>query len=418
MSQFTEIVEMLIEFFTPYSGCGGKPHRLSPPPHSSRSRSRLSRRLNLAWWIEDARSQSYPVRPDAGAGRQALRDRLEDQLRFRGDAIKPAKSEAIDDLLATALSGDKPAVAQTCRVGADPRLRLADGRHQLAHGEVAFVKELEDVQPSRVPQDSEETRCGGSVGWRHKSGIHIWKAGYHMPSFEVPTHLPRRNQLATRDTTPGHVETSVERVSQAIKGAMPVLDETDRQIATALYRLMSLGKPVEPAAIGEAVGIDVDYVEARLVSWPGVFRDQGGRVAGFWGHAIAKLDPEYRLIADGQTTYAWCALDTLFIPGIIGKTVRVEASDPISGQPISILVDRDGARGVSPAGALVSVVVPDGPFGYDVIESFCHRVLFFASEDTGTKWIAEHPDTTLLSVADAFEVGRALTTRIIPGVGQ
>jgi len=224
--------------------------------------------------------------------------------------------------------------------------------------------------------------------------------------------------VASRPTTPGRVPTSVESVSEAIQAAMPVLDETDRHIAAAVHRLMSLGNPVEPAAVADAVGIDVDHVEARLVSWPGVYRDRAGRVAGFWGHAIAALDPEYRLSAEGQTTYAWCALDTLFIPGIIGKTVRVEASDPISGQPISLLVDRDGASEVSPAGALVSVVVPDGPFGYDVIESFCHRVLFFASAETGARWIAEHRDTTLLSIEDAFEVAHALATRITPGVAQ
>lgn len=224
--------------------------------------------------------------------------------------------------------------------------------------------------------------------------------------------------MATGKTTPRRVKAAVESVSEAIQGAMPVLDETDRQIAVAIHRLMSLGKPVEAAAVGEAVGIGVDHIEARLASWPGVFRDPGGRITGFWGQAIAKLDPEYRLSADGQTTYAWCALDTLFIPGIIGKKVRVEASDPISGQPISLLVDRDCAHGVSPAGALMSMVVPDGPFGYDVIESFCHRVFFFASEETGARWIAKHPETTLMSVTDAFEVGQALTTRLEPGVGR
>jgi alkylmercury lyase len=222
--------------------------------------------------------------------------------------------------------------------------------------------------------------------------------------------------MAARETTPGRLETSVESGSEAIKGAMPVLDDSDRQIATAVHRLISLGKPVEPAATGEAVGIDIDYLEAKLASRPGIYRDKGGRVTGFWGHAIVKLDLEYRLIADGQTTYAWCALDTLFILGIIGATVRVEASDPISSEPISMLVGRVGASGISPAGALVSMVVPDGQFGYDVIESFCHRVLFFASEETGATWIAAHPDTTLLSVADAFEVGRA--SQITPVGGQ
>jgi alkylmercury lyase len=224
--------------------------------------------------------------------------------------------------------------------------------------------------------------------------------------------------MATRQTTPGRPDTSVESVSEAIQGAMPVLDETDRQIAMNIHRLMRLGKPVELSDVAETAGIDVADVEARLASWPGVFRDKEGRVAGFWGHAVAALDPEYRLSADGVTTYGWCALDTLFIPGIIGKAVRVEASDPISGQPISLLVDGDGAREVSPAGTVVSMVIPDGPFGYDVIESFCHRVLFFGSEETGASWIAQHPGTTLLSVPDAFELGRVLTTRINKGDGQ
>jgi len=212
--------------------------------------------------------------------------------------------------------------------------------------------------------------------------------------------------------------TSIEQLGDAIKAAMPTLDETDQRVATAIYRLMSLGEPVGLAAIADVAGITVDQVNSKLDSWPGVFRDKQGRVVGFWGHAIAKLDPEYRLVIDGSTTYAWCALDTLFVPGMIGKPVRVEATDPISGQHVSLVVDREGAREVNPAGALVSMVVPDGPFGYDVIESFCHRVFFFASEETGTKWIAEQPDAKLLSVEQAFELSRALTDRISPGIAQ
>src|SRR5260370_35628381 len=119
-------------------------------------------------------------------------------------------------------------------------------------------------------------------------------------------------------------------------------------------------------------------------------------------------------MAEGRTTYAWCALDTLLIPGIIGKAVRVEATDPISGEPVSLVVDREGPHEINPASALVSMVIPDGPFGYDVIESFCHKVLFFASEVTGTKWIPEQEATTVLPVEQAFELGRVLTERVAP----
>jgi alkylmercury lyase len=224
--------------------------------------------------------------------------------------------------------------------------------------------------------------------------------------------------MRTSDKKVGREETSVADLGEAIKAAMPALDGIDQQIATAVYGPMSTGEPVEPAEIAKAVGsVSLNLVNERLSSWPGVFRDDSGRVVGFWGHAINKLEPEYRLVADGKTTYAWCALDTLFIPGIIGKTVRVQASDPISGEPVSLVVDRAGAREINPASALVSIVIPDGPFGYDVIESFCHQVLFFASEETGAKWIAGHKKTTLLPVEQAFELGRVLTERIAPDRG-
>ncbi len=214
--------------------------------------------------------------------------------------------------------------------------------------------------------------------------------------------------MKTREGTETPEEVSLADVAEAIKAALPVLDDTDQHIATAVYRLMSSGAAVEPAAIAKTVGdVSLERVNERLNTWPGVFRDELGRVVGFWGHAIDKL-------AAGNTTYAWCALDTLFIPGVIGNEVRVEASDPVSGEPVSLVVDRDGARDVTPAGALVSMVIPDGPFGYDVIESFCHRVLFFASHKTGDKWIAAHGGTTLLPVDQAFEVGRVLTERVAP----
>ena len=212
-------------------------------------------------------------------------------------------------------------------------------------------------------------------------------------------------------------DVSLADVAEAIKAALPVLDETDQHIATAVYRLMSSGAPVEPAAIVKAVGnVSLERVNERLNTWPGVFRDDMGRLIGFWGHAIDKLEPEYRLVAAGNTTYAWCALDTLFIPPLMDKTVSVQATDPVTGEQISLVVDRDGVRELTPPGAVVSMVIPDGPFGYDVIESFCHQVLFFASEVSGSSWVAKHEGTTLLTVYEAFELGRFAPERVYPDV--
>src|SRR6266849_1153458 len=156
----------------------------------------------------------------------------------------------------------------------------------------------------------------------------------HRPRWRSEISDPGESEMKMRKGTETTRDVSLADVAEAIKAAMPVLDETDQHIATAVYRLMSSGAPVEPAAIAKSAGgVSLERVNERLNTWPGVYRDDTGRVVGFWGHAIDKLEPEYRLVAAGNTTYAWCALDTLFIPGIIAKEVRVEASDPVSGEP-------------------------------------------------------------------------------------
>lgn len=211
--------------------------------------------------------------------------------------------------------------------------------------------------------------------------------------------------MAKTERISEQAKVSVEELAKAIAGAMPKLDPTEQRIAITTYRLLAAGKPVTIEAIGGEVGVPASRVQQALNSWPGVYKNQAGEVAGFWGLATSPLDPEYRLQAGGKTSYAWCALDTLFIPPLLGKQVSVQATDPVTGQGVSLEVDGNGVRKVAPAGAVVSMVIPDGAFDYDVIDSFCHKVLFFASEESGRKWVAEHEGTTLLTVEEAFEVG-------------
>ena len=54
--------------------------------------------------------------------------------------------------------------------------------------------------------------------------------------------------------------------------------------------------------------------------------------------------------------------------------------------------------------------------GVDVIESFCHFVHFFSSRDAGETWTAEHDGTFLLSLEEAFELGRMVNARNFPSV--
>jgi hypothetical protein len=60
-------------------------------------------------------------------------------------------------------------------------------------------------------------------------------------------------------------------------------------------------------------------------------------------------------------------------------------------------------RDLVPSDARVSMLAPNGLFGQDVVESFCHLVLFVASEATAQSWVAEHPGTFTLTVDEPFE---------------
>jgi len=221
--------------------------------------------------------------------------------------------------------------------------------------------------------------------------------------------------MATRQEKRGREGATLTQMAEAITAAMPQMDAVEQRIAIGTYRLLAAGEPVSPVAIAQSTNNPVSRVEEALNSWPGVYRDDEGRVVGFWGLSTAKLDPEYRFLIDGKTSFAWCALDTLFLPALLVKTVAVEATDPVTGERVSLVVDRNGVRDLKPSGVVVSMVIPDGPFDYDVMESFCHKVLFFASEEAGASWTAKHKGTTLLSVQEAFELGRGFE-RVYPDI--
>ena len=144
---------------------------------------------------------------------------------------------------------------------------------------------------------------------------------------------------------------------------------------------------------------------AHLEEWPGVFRDEEGRVVGFRG--LAQPETPHRFEVNGARLHAWCAWDTLFLPALIGKTARVSSQCPVTGETISLTVAPDGVEALSPEGAVVSMLMPADGFDADVIQSFCHHVHFFASREAGEQWIGEREgdDAFLLTVDEAFHLG-------------
>ena len=193
-------------------------------------------------------------------------------------------------------------------------------------------------------------------------------------------------------------------LAQKVADAFPVLKAPEQRIALGLYRLLAEGEPVPPDRVAQHLDLSANLVREVLNSWPAVYFDDEKNVIGFWGLALGEMPHRFKV--DGRQLYNWCAWDSLFIPELLGKTADVESTCPISGEIISLTVSPKRVKHFSPEDAVVSFLSPTASFDMNVIASFCHYVLFFSSEESGNKWIANHEDTFLLTVNDAFEIGR------------
>jgi alkylmercury lyase len=208
----------------------------------------------------------------------------------------------------------------------------------------------------------------------------------------------------------------LEVLAEAVVRAEPYFDDPSRRVALATYRRLAEGTAAPVEDIAERAGEEEDLTERLLATWPGVFRDIRGDVVGFWGLTIGKLVPTHAIEVEGRRLYAWCAWDTLFLPGILGADARVESICPVTKETITLVVEPDGVAEASHPQAVVSCLLPSTEFDANVIQSFCHFVHFFASRDAGGSWTAEHPGTFLLSLEDAFELGRLVNARNFPSL--
>jgi alkylmercury lyase len=136
-------------------------------------------------------------------------------------------------------------------------------------------------------------------------------------------------------------------------------EEIDRRILgfTALVRAIAERGRATPSAFAAETGISPDEVP-KLFRWlaaGGLQLDDEGNVVGA---ALSVRATPHRFHVRGRGLYAWCALDTLFLPGLLNETAEVQSTCPVSGEEIRLTIAPDGVESYSPEGTVLSVVVP------------------------------------------------------------
>jgi alkylmercury lyase len=193
---------------------------------------------------------------------------------------------------------------------------------------------------------------------------------------------------------PNHLRLLV-RVMRQLAGGHPLTTEQMEQLIAAL------GIAPEPA----------DTFLREVTE-----RDADDRIVGAMGLSLS--DHPHRVSVAGISLSAWCAMDTLFLPAVLQQTAIIESPSPVSGHPVRLRVSPQRVEELSPAGAVVSLVLMDPSREHmasveAIWSAFCRHIHYFATRDEAERWASGRDDIAILSVDEGFAWQRPVWSAVL-----
>ena len=187
--------------------------------------------------------------------------------------------------------------------------------------------------------------------------------------------------------------------------------EDEAKLIKAMYPPLAQGEPVAPADVATNSGFPLEMIEKsfRLMKRSGAEFDESGNLIGM---ALTLMPTNHRFVVDGQELYAWCAVDTLFLPGLVGKTAEVESICPATGEAIRLRISPTGIESVDPLETVVSVVVPGASAacepgqGKGAGSASCQSMNFFVSREAAEKHLGPDTDVAILDFDEASHLAQ------------
>jgi alkylmercury lyase len=184
-----------------------------------------------------------------------------------------------------------------------------------------------------------------------------------------------------------------------------------------VMRQLAHGRPLSAAWVDQRIGeLGIEPDAAHQFLREVTERDAQDQIVGALG--LSLQDHPHRLSVDGVALSAWCAEDTLFLPAILQQPVSVESPSPVTGQPIRLRVSPERVEEVSPAGAVVSLVLVDPSREHmasteAMWSAFCNHIHFFATRDEAEGWATGRDDIAILSVDEGFAWQRPVWSEVL-----
>jgi alkylmercury lyase len=213
--------------------------------------------------------------------------------------------------------------------------------------------------------------------------------------------------------------TRLDDLAEKLSGSDGPLDygPEHSRLTIRVLRALAAGTPVTREQVGQlAAGLAVSPREAERFLRQIAEYDPGNNVIGIAGLSLG--GHPHRFAVDGRQLSTWCALDTLFLPALLGRAAAVESYSPVTREPVRLRVSPERVEQVSPAGAVLSMVtVAQDRRAMTSVQAlwgaFCCHVHFFASREEAERWAAGREDIAVLSIEEGFELGRRMWAKAL-----
>jgi alkylmercury lyase len=198
-------------------------------------------------------------------------------------------------------------------------------------------------------------------------------------------------------------QTQLEAIAQAVVQRQERY-QRNTHLFDQLVQLLARGNPVAPELLASRLHRELDEVRSILRTHPELEYDEQGNLVGS-GLTLVPTTHQFRV--EQRTLFAWCAFDTLTYPMELHLSAQITSRCPVTGRNIQLTVTPEQVLDLDPGEAQVSLVV-DVAAGcsYNVREDVCNYGHFFASREAAFLWQVAHRQAVILSVEEAYQVGK------------
>jgi alkylmercury lyase len=183
-----------------------------------------------------------------------------------------------------------------------------------------------------------------------------------------------------------------------------VLTAESAQLSLQILELLAEAQPVTPERLAERSGYSVEFIRSSFAALQNCgceINEQGALI----GNALTLTPTRHRFRLKHHDFYAWCALDTLFLPALIKQTAEISSTCPQTGEIVQLTVSPHRIEAANPPETALSIVFSQGCTS-GINGSFCGQIHFFVSVEAAQQWVEGRSDFVVLSLSEAFEVAQ------------